>query len=104
MEDCTVVFFVGLSRLLTYNPQTQQAEIERARTELGDDLDAAQEEILQIVLDNKRKFDQTVRILTRNPCGLKQRRFSENDVSFEIVLLNHVPRRDEQSWFCTCLF
>ena len=53
---------------LSYNPQSQKAEIERSRTELGDDLDAAQEEILQIVLDNKRKFDQTVR--TRKSCGI----------------------------------
>ena len=90
-----MVFTVGLSRLLSYNPQSQKAEIESARRELGDDLDAAQEEILQIVLDNKRKFDQTVR--TRKSDSLWHSCFSQNHPSFQIMYLIHITRHHVDS-------
>ena len=65
-----------MGRLLNYDPEKDKEKIQQARIELGNDMDNAESEILQIVLDKKREFDETVRN------RIKNRKTNENALSF----------------------
>ena len=53
--------FVGLGRLLSYHPKEDKEKIQQERKKLGDYMEKAESEIKQIVRDDRRKFDETVR-------------------------------------------
>ena len=50
----------GLSRLLSFNPETDHDQIQRAMFSLTHDFEEAQDEIVDLVQKNKRDFDQRV--------------------------------------------